>query len=383
MKLFSRRLTAAAAVIMIAAVMNSCSDMAIRYYNEGITAANDGNLKKAVSLWEKSLEIRETDPDTHFNLGAAYLEMQKYRKAEESFRKAIEYRKGDPVAHYKLGRSLQAQNRIVEAKKSYKMAIQLKQNYVPPYIGVAECALIQDNPNTAEKYSSIALRLSPGSIRANTLLGEALFEQGNYADAYMQIAPLRDTVDKNLLFVLGKVMYHRRMYSDALKTLTDANSLGLSSAGIYLYLGLTSMKLRRYEQAREYARKAVYLDDSLCEGWSLLGNLMMEENKWKEALEALEKGYDCNPGSADIRGKIGIVLLNLDRTEEAAAELSAAVEKMQDPGLYLYYLGVSYFELSEMDKAVEPLTDFIDSWKGSDDYLVRARDLRSRIMEER
>ena len=190
----------------------SCSDKAINYYNDGITAANDGNLKKAVELWKKSLQYRENDPDTHFNLGVAYLEMKQHEKAEESFRNSIRYRKGDPITHYKLGVALQGQGKISSAKQSYKMAIKLKQNYVPPYLGVAECALEQDNPETAEKYSSTALKLSPGNIRANTIFAESLFRQGNYADAYMQIAPLRDVADQELLFVLGKIMYHRRMY---------------------------------------------------------------------------------------------------------------------------------------------------------------------------
>jgi len=365
--------------IALTAVLTSCSDKAIRYYNEGLTSANDGNLKKAVELWEKSLEIRGSDPDTHFNLGVAYLEMKKYEKAEESFRNSIKYRKDDPVSHYKLGRALQGQDKISAAKRSYKFAIKLKQNYVPPYLGVAECALIQENPETAEKYSSIALRLSPGNIRGNTLLAESLFRQGNYSDAYMQIAQLRDTVDRKLLFVLGKIMYHRRMYSDAIKTLTDANSLGIANAEIYLYLGMTSWKLRNYDKARMYAQKAVYMDEKECEAWSLLGNLRMEAQNWNEALDAFQRASECNPESAEITGKIGIVLLNMKRPEEAAAELSSAVNELSEPGLFQYYLGAAYLEGSQYEKAYSTLSDFISTWKGDERYLERAEELRKKI----
>jgi tetratricopeptide (TPR) repeat protein len=367
-----------AAALILSTSLISCSDKAIRYYNEGITAASDGNLKKAIGLWNKSLEIRGSDPDTHFNLGVAYLEMNQYKNAEESFRNSIKYRKNDPVAHYKLGLSLQGQNELSAAKRSYKMAIKLKQNYVPPYLGVAECALRQRNPETAEKYSSLALKLSPASIRANTLLAESLFQQGNYSDAYMQIAPLRDTVDRELLFVLGKIMYHRRMYSDALKTLVDANSLGLSSAEIYLYLGLTTMKLQDYQKARNYAQKAVYIDENLCQAWSLLGNLRMEQNDWQEALRSLNRARDCDPESPDISGKIGIVLLNMDKPDKAAAELEKAVDMMDDPGLFLYYLGAAYLEISEKDKADSILSEFIRTWKGDESYLERAVKLKEK-----
>ena len=373
------RSAALTSIIILALSLTSCSDKAINYYNDGITAANDGNLKKAVELWEKSLEYRGNDPDTHFNLGTAYLEMKQFEKAEQSFRNSIRYRKGDPVAHYKLGVALQGQDRISAAKQSYKMAIKLKQNYVPPYLGVAECALEQDNPETAEKYSSIALRLSPSSIRANTLLAESLFRQGNYSDAYMQIAPLRDVADQELLFVLGKTMYHRRMYSDALKTLTDSNSLGYSSPEIYLYLGLTSMKMRDYDRARIYAQKSVYLDENLCEAWSLLGNLRMDEKNWEKALEALTRARECDRESAEISGKIGIVLLNMNRPKEAADELNSAVERMSDPGLFLYYLGVAYYELSEIDRAYSTLSEFLEKWKGQESYLERAEKLREKI----
>jgi len=375
------RSAALTSIIIIALLLTSCSDKAINYYNDGITAANDGNLKKAIELWEKSLEYRGNDPDTHFNLGTAYLEMKHFEKAERSFRNAIRHRKGDPVAHYKLGVALQGQDRISAAKQSYKMAIKLRQNYVPPYLGVAECALEQDNPETAEKYSSIALRLSPSSIRANTLLAESLFRHGNYSDAYMQIAPLRDVADQELLFVLGKIMYHRRMYSDALKTLTDSNSLGYSSPEIYLYLGLTSMKMRDYDRARMYAQKSVYLDENLCEAWSLLGNLRMEEKNWEKALEAFTRARECDRESAEIPGKTGIVLLNMNRPKEAADELNSAVERMSDPGLFLYYLGVAYYELSEFDKAYSTLSEFLEKWKGQESYLERAEKLREKIQK--
>ncbi|MBD3178309.1 MAG: tetratricopeptide repeat protein, partial [Candidatus Latescibacteria bacterium] len=189
---------------------------------------------------------------------------------------------------------------------------------------------------------------------------------------------LRDTVDKEMLFVLGKIMYHRRMYSDALKTLVDANSLGLSSAEIYLYLGLTTMKLQDYQKARNYAQKALYIDENLCQAWSLLGNLRMEQNDWQEALRSLNRARDCDPESPDISGKIGIVLLNMDKPDKAAAELEKAVDMMDDPGLFLYYLGAAYLEISEKDKADSILSEFIRTWKGDESYLERAVKLKEK-----
>jgi len=361
-------------LLPLIAGLSSCSDNAIKYYNLGVRAAGDDDLRSAVEYWEKSLSYRK-DPDAYYNLGSAYLMMEEYEKAIDNLKKSIEMRKGDHTAHYKIGLAYQKTGDIPEAKKSYKFSMQLKQNYTPPYIGMAECALAQDNLITAEKYASSALMLSPDDEKASVLFAEALYRMGKYSEAYLHLLPLRNTANSEILFLLGKVMYARRMYIDAYETLAKARDLGETGDQIFYLLGMSSMKLKNPLEAENYFRLALYENEDNCKAKAALAELHAQKEEFEEAFKFFTEAEKCNPGDPMIKGDFGELLLRMGEGGKAVEKLEIAVDKMGNPGIYRFYLGNAYLMKGEKIKARETLDEFITSWDGGEDIARRARKL--------
>ncbi|UCG51387.1 MAG: tetratricopeptide repeat protein [Candidatus Latescibacterota bacterium] len=84
-------------------MVSSCQDMALHYYNRGIDAMEQDDPSAAVEFFEKSLEARPSDPDTHMNLGVAYHAVGNYDAAITEFKIALDTYPSDPVLHFNMG----------------------------------------------------------------------------------------------------------------------------------------------------------------------------------------------------------------------------------------------------------------------------------------
>lgn len=361
--------------LLIITIFFSCSDKAVNYYNQGVSAAADDDMEKAIFLWNKSLKYRTNDPDVYFNLGNAYLATHNFKEAEKNFRKTVDLNRNDHISHYKLGLSLQSQDKCIEAKASYKFSIRLKTNYLPPYLGIAECALSNNNINTAEKYASLALGLSPRNIKANILFADVLFRKGQYEQAYMQIIELRNSGNIDLLTILGKIMYERQMYKEAIETLSEARYIGETNSEIFLYLGKSALKLKRYHDAKNYFKLSIFKNRKESSAWAGLGEVYGAKLKWSEAIKAYSKAQDFAPDNNEILGNFGILLLKSGRNEKALKKLEVAVSRMDSPGRFLYYLGRAYMKTGNNKLAEETFNKFIENWDGDEKYIIMAEDI--------
>lgn len=77
------------------------------YYNLGAIAMDRGDVTQALLNFEKSLLLRDYDPDLYFQIGAAYLKKAKAKpdfiKSIDASSKAIEYRPIFPSAYFHRG----------------------------------------------------------------------------------------------------------------------------------------------------------------------------------------------------------------------------------------------------------------------------------------
>ncbi len=362
-------------LLLIMLTVSSCSDKAVNYYNDGIDAAADNDLDRAIDLWEKSLNYRSDDSDVYFNLGSAYFETGDFVKAEQNFRNSLNLKKDDHTAYYKLGRSLQKQGKLGEAKTNFKFAIRLKKNYLPPYLGMTECALSENQINTARKYASMSLRLAPGNIQANTYLADVLFRDNQYAEAYMQIAHLSHSTNVNLLIILGKIMYEKHMYQNAITILSKARRLGASDSEMFLYLGKSALKLERYVDSKNFFNLALFKNQNESFAWAGLGEVFAAKNNWPDAIDSYSKAHKLSPENIEIAGNFGIVLLKSGQYNAALEKLKFAADRIDNPDRILFYLGTTYMKLGENKQAEKTFRKFIATWNGDKKYIEKANNI--------
>jgi len=121
-----------------------------------------------------------------------------------------------------------------------------------------------------------------------------------------------------------------------------------------------------FPKAKQAARKALELDDTLAEAHTSLGNILSRQWDWPWAEEEFAKAIRSNPNYATAHHWYSIQLHNTGRLDEAIKELKIAEELDPLSPMIHAYAGVVYLDarqydvaLTELDKALELNPNFL------------------------
>ena len=112
-------------------------------HNLGIAYAQQGRFDDAIASYKKALTFPTyTTPEVaYYNMGEAYIRLNKPQEAQESFRAAIQMEPTMVAAHYGLGLALSQGGRREEAKAAFRQARDL--DPASPFSELAKTALKQ------------------------------------------------------------------------------------------------------------------------------------------------------------------------------------------------------------------------------------------------
>jgi adenylate cyclase len=115
---------------------------------------------------------------------------------------------------------------------------------------------------------------------------------------------------------------------------------------------------RTLEQAFEFARKAISLDDSLSLAHVLLAVVYREKGQFEQAISQAERALSLNPNDADAYLSMGNTLNSVGRSEEAVEAIKKAMHL--DPHYAVYYntdLASAYRNLGQYKEAIASLKE--------------------------
>ncbi len=116
-------------------------------------------------------------------------------------------------------------------------------------------------------------------------------------------------------------------------------------------LSVVKMKLEKFAEAEELARKAIAVDEKSPEAWSNLGIVLKATNRQEEALQAYERALQCNPSYAGAWLNKAITLLDLKRFGEALAACEQAEKFSYNQYEVLYAKSRILKELGRLEEA--------------------------------
>lgn len=96
------------------AVAQSSPD-AIRNYNQGIEAYNQGHTVDAIKKFEHATQLDPGYADAYYNMGSIFYQMKNYEQAREMFQKAVNLNPADGQSKYNLALALEKLMRQEEA----------------------------------------------------------------------------------------------------------------------------------------------------------------------------------------------------------------------------------------------------------------------------
>lgn len=247
--------------------------------------------------------------------GMKALEARNYDQAVLLFTKAAEADPKDYAALFHLALAYSMAGKDAEAVPRYKRVLEIKPGLYEAELNLGVLLLRDKLAREALVYLEAAATRKPKEFRPNFYLAEALSTEGRFADA--------------------EPRYAAALAADPKSAAAEAG------------LGRALARLNRLAEAEPHYRRAAEMDAAYRDALLELASLS-EAAKRPAGAIAIYQQFPENPGA---RERLGELLLEAGKPEEAAAHLEVAVAKSPTPANRLA-LGVTYLRLKQLDKAV-------------------------------
>jgi len=233
-----------------------------------------------------------SEPSPWARLGQVYLLRSDPEKAERALVRAREINPADPGVHYNLGKLFEKLGREPEALTEYVAFVE-GAGSDPRAVGIRRRLIMYyDNTNQPEKlleqYKALVLA-DPNSVRFHSGLGDALYKQSSYDEAY----------------------------AEYLKVL----AMDPNNAPAYYNVGF----INKMKGNLEEAERALQRSDALAPGSARtlyqLGAVQFERGDFAAAAASFEKVIGLEPDHPQAHYHYSRALTKLGRTEEARREL--------------------------------------------------------------
>ncbi len=267
----------------------------------------------------------------HFRDGQADLQSGHLSEAVEEFKKVLQLEPGLVQAQVNLGLAYHALGNYSLAVSEFSKALKLKPNLLPANLFLGVSYLKLGFPQKAIIPLNRALHIDPSNRVGRQALAMAELSVGHYGKAASQFRRLAaanpDQADK--WFGLGQD-----------------------------YLRLS--KLLTADLSEQFAHSV----------WSyrFAGDILGERHLWNDAVAAYRKALDVGPVPEGLHADLGMAYLEAHKTEEAASEFRAELERnSSDPSALL---GMAEIELLRGNiSASLRMIEVI--WKSDPDVLVQ------------
>jgi len=249
------------------------------------------------SLLEKDASIQQA---------LAYLKRDRPLRAEEACRDYIAAHPGCADHIRLLGQALMKQNRASEAEEQLRFALTLRPDFPQLHEDLGSALAMQANYDEAIPAFERAIELQPALPLAQRKLGQALIAAGRGEEAD---EALRDYIDKDPeraaiisgveLLRIGKTDQATDVFRDVLKK--NPNSVNAMNQLAVVYW----QEKKRPGDAEALLRRATEIAPDFGRALITLGALLMDMNKYLEAISIYEKVTRLEPNNAEAWSGLG------------------------------------------------------------------------------
>ena len=273
---------------------------------------------------------------------------------------------------YEEGMACLEEGKLDEALEKFNAAVALDPNYVEALKDRGNAYYFKGELELALKDYLKVISLAPGIWQAYNNAANVYWDQGN----------------------IQKAMEY---YEKAI----EANP---SECLPYSNLGLLHLDIKQYSEACEYFRKIIEIEPQNYVAYRDLGYTLYEMKQEEEAIIELQNSLSINPDYIDPYITLGKIYYNravkLNREfvetenetamegaynsyQEANKNYKKAVELEPENARYRYLLGLTYFGLTEDDKALEEYRIAIDHARAQgDDAIVALIQDQIKVIQE-
>lgn len=173
---------------------------------------------------------------------------------------------------------------------------------------------------------------TPSSYRVNQVSAEIFEMQGRYpeAEAEYRKAIAKNGAAVNLHFRLGRALVLQSKFDEALTEFQAELRLNPRDAVAEYQVGQLLLNRSEREAAEAHVALALQLDPQFVEAAIAMGKMRMEQKRYTEAVELLERAVKLNAKSETAHYNLMLAYRNAGRAADAQRE-KAELEKLQQP----------------------------------------------------
>jgi len=192
------------AVRLIGRAIEINSTEPIYYNNIGNAFKAQGNLKQALSSYQKALLLKPDFAEALVSMGSVYIEFGWFEEAISCFQKAMRFKQNFADAYYNMGIALKKQKRIDEAIMSYQKSLELNPGFFDAYYNLGAIYKNQGRLDESAFCYRKVIELSPSNANACYNLGVVYQEQDKlneaitYYEKTVQLKPGHDKAYNNM-----------------------------------------------------------------------------------------------------------------------------------------------------------------------------------------
>lgn len=185
-------------------------------------------------------------------------------------------------------------------------------------------------PDEAIRYGQLAVSLDPKHFDGWKLLGAAYYNKGEFAqsvEAYEKALAIKPG-SADALAGVGLSYIELKETDKAEAALKKAFEIDGAFETCY-QLGKLCYNARRFEEALDYALKAIQKNGKSAGAYNLKGVALNQLHRYAEAAGSFQAGLVLAPGDVNLQVNLGIALFNSGQAAKARAVFEAVLPKIE------------------------------------------------------
>ena len=268
------------------------------------------------------------------------IDKKDFAAALEPLQKYIAQKPDDPVAHFQLGYAYAGLKRWEEARAEFSRAIALDPKMAPAHLNLG-LVLMDSEPGAAAEAFRHAAELQPAESRPRFLAGFALEHAGKFTEAIEQYraALALSPGDYEYHFALGRVLLRTGNAADAEVNFREAVAARGDSAPARLGLANALLAQKKYESGTDALAEYLKLNPGDRAERFDRASALMEIDRYDDALAELDRAEAGSAPTAEGLKMRGNIYLHQKKWKASSEALTQAISlSPQDPEL-LEWLG--------------------------------------------
>jgi tetratricopeptide (TPR) repeat protein len=335
------------------------------------------------------------DGQVHMLLGTALVLAKNYDEAQKEFDGLLKTNPNDLTAKLMLGAVFVGKGSCSQAITLYERLLGEAQKQPSIYLNLGGCYLKSNRSGDAQREAELYTRAKPQDPKGHILLGDARFEQKNFAGALsaFQAAERLDTLSGPIKSRIGKTYLAQKNYAAAKTVLEQAaaaqpNDLEVLGGLVEVYLatnvpfeqlranvdklaaaskdahaqmsaGLAYFTHGKDEKAEECYKNAVALDPNsgaarlqLAKVYNRRAGVALEKNDTARAEQLLTDAQKLVPDDLMTNRNLALTFILLKRWVDAADVLGRILKKVPNDMVVNRLLARAYLGMGKKDQAM-------------------------------